>query len=170
MINLKKFLFTICFLSCATSWANYPLKSEVNVTVNFEECRKAGFLTQAYLREDEWVVDFIQSDSNNMRKNVKDYSGTALEYLKGNRSYSFNTTLYSELVYSFRLRELDEGLYGDDDLYPLEEFTPTYSLNTDLTCIESKSCAKRNLTFTHKVQGSSEAKFCLKADFKIKLY
>lgn len=143
------------------------LSTKVNVSVNFQNCKKLGYLQAAYDGEDEWTVDFIQNDSKITRKNVKDYSGTTLENLKGTKTYNFNTKIHPEVNYAFRLREMDWGIYGEDDLYLLETFTPSYLIDEDLTCLTTNSCEKSKIKFTHEVSDGNTS--CLKATFEMNL-
>lgn len=147
------------------------MSTKVTVNVNFQNCKKLGYLSAAYESEDEWTVDFIQNDSTITRKNVKDFSGTTLENLRGTKTYSFNTKLHPDVNYSFRLREQDWGIYGDDDLYLLETFTPSYLIDEDLTCLSTNSCEKTKIKFTHKVSGETKDGEinCIKADFEMNL-
>ncbi|MDA9793217.1 hypothetical protein N9B72_01405 [Bacteriovoracaceae bacterium] len=172
-----KTILTFCLIltslsSYAQTYSKGEIKEldvEVAVNFNFKNCRDGGYLAAAYSQENEWVIDFTQNDNYAVKKFTKSYAGYRLDSMTANRKFSFQTTIHPDVNYAFRLREQDSGLYGDDDLYVLDELTPSYEIDEDLTCLGYGDCRVSEVKFTQIVPGKVDGKNCLEAIFTVQL-
>lgn len=140
------------------------LKVKVKGKINFKYCREAGLLRGALDNEDEWSLELAQSDD---KKNVfsKSFPGR-LDKLTYSKSFSASGEIHPGVNYTFQLREDDWGIYGSDEIYELNEFTPIYELDEDLgEFLEDEE--RTSTSFNYIIEGDEENKNCLEVKFTL---